>query len=74
MTTNFEIRRKKSSKRKILWCKKAINISDVNVDNIVISKLVETNDRYLIGYLDKVIRPVDLVLPKMTRYVKTWIG
>ena len=32
---------------------------DMNVDNIVISKLVEmkTNSKYLTGYLDKVTRP-----------------
>ena len=31
--------------------------ADVNVDNIVISKLLKTktNSKYLIGYLDKVI-------------------
>ena len=35
--------------------KKTIEIWDVNVDNIVISKLVETkiNSKYLIGYIDK---------------------
>ena len=39
--------------------KKPIKIWDVNVDNIVISKLVETknNPKYLIGHLDDVIRP-----------------
>ena len=38
--------------------KKPINIWDVNVDNTVVSKLVETkaNSKYLIEYLDKVIR------------------
>ena len=42
---------------------------DVNVDNIVISKLIrtKTNSKYLIGYLDKVIRPLVLVLHKMSR-------
>ena len=38
---------KKSNEKRILWCKKKkkkkkIQIWDVNVDNIVISKLVET--------------------------------
>ena len=43
----------------------------VNVHNAVISKLVETktNSKYLIGYLDKVIRPLVLVLRKMSEYV-----
>ena len=39
--------------KNVLWCtaKKAIKIWDVNVDNIVVSKLVETktNIKYLIG-------------------------
>ena len=39
-----------------------IKIFDINVDNMVISKLVETkNDsKYLIGYLDEVIRHICL--------------
>ena len=59
---------------KFYGAKKPINIWDVNVDNTVISKLVETktNSKYLIGYLDKVIRPLVLVLPKMSGYVKTF--
>ena len=54
--------------------KKPINIWDVNIDNIVISKLIETktNSKYLIGYLDKVIRPLVLILPKMGGYVTTF--
>ena len=48
--------------------KKTINIWDVNLDNIVVLKLVETktNSKYLVGYLDKVIRPLILILPKMS--------
>ena len=47
--------------------KKPIKIWDDNVDNIFISKSVETktNSKYLIGYLDKVIRPLVLIIPKM---------
>ena len=39
---------------------KPINIWDVYVNDIVISKLVETetNSKYLIGYLGKFIRPL----------------
>ena len=57
-----------------MWCKKTPNILDVNVDNIVISKLVEakTNSNCFIGHLDKVVRPLVLVLPKMNGYVKTF--
>ena len=39
---------------------------------ILISKLVETktNSRYLIGYLDKLIKPLVLVLSKISGNVK----
>ena len=45
----------KVTKEKIYAAKKPRKICDVNVDNIVISKLLETktNSKYLIGYLDK---------------------
>ena len=48
----------KETKEKFYAAQKTINIWDVNIDNIVISKLIETktNSKYLIGYLDKVIR------------------
>ena len=52
---------------------KTINICDVNVDNIVTSKLIETktNSRYLIGIkFDKAIRSLVLIMPKMSGYVK----
>ena len=55
--------------------KKPKNIRDANnINNIVISKLVETktNSKYLIEYLYKVIRPLILVLLKMSGYVKTF--
>ena len=63
----------KVAKGKFYDAKRPINIWDVNVDNIVILKLVETktNFKYLIGYLDKAIRPLVLILPKTSRYVKT---
>ena len=57
----------------MLQKKYPIHFLDVNVDNIVISKLVfkKTNSKYLIGYLDIVIRPLDLIMPKLSGYVKT---
>ena len=57
----------------MLWCEK-VNVWDVNIGIIVISKLVktETSSKYLIEYLDKVIRPLISVLPKMSGYVKTF--
>ena len=47
---------------------------NVNVDNIVISKLVKTktNFKYLIGYLDKDGRPLVLTMPKINGYVKSF--
>ena len=50
----------------MLSSKKPMNIWDVNVDNIVVSKLIETNNnsKYLIGYLDEVIKPLRLILSK----------
>ena len=58
--------------KKAYAAKRHIKIWDVNVDNIVISKLIETktNSKYLIGYLYKLIRPSVLIMPKMSRYVK----
>ena len=49
-------------------------IWDVDIDNIVISKLIETkrNFKCLIGYLDEVTKPLALILPKMSGYVKTF--
>ena len=43
------------------------------VYNIVVPKLIKmkTNSKYLIGYLDKVIRQLVWILPKMSEYVKT---
>ena len=42
--------------------------------NICISDLIETrnNFKYLIGHLDKILRVLVLVLPKMRRYFKTF--
>ena len=52
---------------------KTIKILDFNLDNIVVSKLIETktNSKYLIGYLDEIIRPLVLILSKMSGY--EWI-
>ena len=64
----------KIAKEKFYTAKNPINIWDVNVDDIVISNLIETkpNSKYLIGYLDKVLGPLVLILPKMSGYVKTF--
>ena len=51
-----------------------MKIQDVDVGNIFISKLIETwtNSKYLIGYLDDVMTPLVLSLPKMNGYVKNF--
>ena len=70
----FRFGEKKVTKEKFYVAKKPVKIWYVNVDNIVISKLIETktNSKYLIGYSDKAIRPLVLVTPKMSGYFKTF--
>ena len=64
---------KEIPKEKFYAPKKPITIWDVNVNNIVISKLIETktNSKYFIGIkFDKAIRPLVLIMAKMSGYVK----
>ena len=66
---------KEIRKEKFYAAEKPIKIWDVNVDNIVVSKLVETktSSKYFIGIkFDKAIRPLVLIIPKMSGYVKTF--
>ena len=54
---------------------RSINVWDVNVDQLVISKLskTKTNSKYLIEIkFDKSMGPLDLIMPKMNEYVKTF--
>ena len=69
----MKLREKEITKEKFYAGKRPINIWDINVDNIVISKLVKTktNSKYLIRYLEKAIRPLVLIIPKMSGYIKT---
>ena len=62
----------KRLKTKILRRKKGMSILII-IDNIVGSKLIKakTNYKYLTGYLDEVIGPLILILPKMSGYFKT---
>ena len=68
----------RNSKRKVLCYKSQsfmpIKIWDVEVDNVVISisAKTKTNSKYLIGYLDKAIRPLVLIMPQTSGYVKTF--
>ena len=63
---------KEIEKEKFYAAKRSMKIWDVNVDNTAISKLVETktDSKYLIGYLDKAIRP--LIWMCLKRVVKTF--
>ena len=56
----------KVAKEEFCSAKKSINIWDVDVNNIVISKLIEmkNNSKHFIGYLDEVIIPLVLILSK----------
>ena len=62
----------KIAKEKIYDAKTPIKIWNVNVDNIVISKLVKikTNSKYFIGIkFVKAIRPLVLIMPKIIGYI-----
>ena len=61
-------REREIAKETFYAAKRPIKIWDVNVDSIVISKLVKpkTNSKYLIGCLDKTVRPLLLIIPKMS--------
>ena len=61
-------------KEEIHGAKKLIIIWDVDVDYIVISKLIEmkNNPKYLTAYLDEVIRPLVLILHEMSGCVRTF--
>ena len=64
----------KGTKEKFYAAKRPIKIWDIKVDNIVISKLVKTKSisKYLIRYLYRAIRPLVLIIPKISGYVKTF--
>ena len=65
--------RTKTAKEKVYSAKKPIKICDINVEKIVISKSIETKPKsmYFIGYLDKAVRQLGLIMPKMSGYIKT---
>ena len=65
---------RETAKEKFYAAKRPIKVCDVNVDNIVISKLVKTktNSKYSIGYLDKTMRLLVLIMPNMSGYFQTF--
>ena len=58
----------KIAKEEFHGVKKSIKIWDLGVDNIAISKLIETKNssKDFIGYLDEVMRSLVLILPKVS--------
>ena len=54
--------------------KKQFKIKDIDINKILISKPEsygkKNAKKYIIGYNDDVIRPLHILLPKMTSYVK----
>ena len=63
---------KKINKKDFYNNKKQFNIEDIDINKILISKLetYENNMRkYIIGYNDNTISPLQLFLPKMTGYL-----
>ena len=61
-------------KKQIIYAAKNQYTFGINIDNLVLSKLVQTksNSEYLIGFLDKVTRPLVLIMAKMRGYDKTF--
>ena len=80
MTTFFDVAiilrfgETKVTKEKIYGAKKVIKIWYVDPNNIVISKLIKTKTKSKdsIGYFDRVMRPLVLILSKMGECVKTF--
>lgn len=60
-------------KEEFYGAKEPIESWNANGDNRFISRSIKTQKRpkYLIGYLDDVIRPLALILPKLSRYIRT---
>ena len=67
----------KVAKEKLYGAKKTVNIWDVNVDNVVVSKLIKTKTNpYVFDWILKMmlllLKPVALMLLKLSGYVKTF--
>ena len=64
---------KKINKKDFYNNKKQFNIKDIDVNKILISKPESYSEnktkKYIIGYNDHIIRPLQLFLPKMTGYL-----
>ena len=64
---------KKTNKKDFYNNKKQFNIKDIDINKILISKPESYGKsnakKYIIGYNDNIIRPLQLFLPKMTGYL-----
>ena len=62
------------NKKEFHKSKQPINLSLINVDQIVVSDKFNYNDggfKYFIGYReDKFVKPLCIILPQMSRYIK----
>ena len=64
------------NKKEFHKSKQPIDLMSANVDEIVISdKFKHSNEgfKYFIGYQDdKIVKPLCIILPQMSRYIKRW--
>ena len=62
------------NKRKVQKSKQPINLDLVNLDQIIVSDKIKQSDdcfKYFIGYKeDEIVKPLSIVLPQMTGYIK----
>ena len=61
------------TKKEFYGSKKGVKLKDVIVKNIVVSNKIRGNNEtvtYYIGYLDKSVSPLCLILPKMSGWIK----
>lgn len=65
---------REKQQKKFYGAKELTKIWHVNIGGKVISILIEkkSSSNYLNEYLDDVMRPLILILPKVTGYVKTF--
>ena len=68
-----------TEKQNFLCYKSPIFLEDVDIDNVLVSDKISSgkrNYRYFIGYLydDYKIKPLHIMLPKTSAYVKSYDG
>ena len=61
------------NKKEFHKSKEPIDLLSVNIDQIVVSDKFKHNNegfKYFIGYQDGILRPLCIILPQMSRYIK----